>query len=61
MIKLGGTTSVSSVKSFQKVLNLLLNDENLRVERGNINKRYIDSNEGATKLILEKINSSINL
>lgn len=46
-----GLSAVQTADEFILVLNELLNNPELRLETGNINKRYIEENVGATQIV----------
>ncbi|PHR68948.1 MAG: 3-deoxy-D-manno-octulosonic acid transferase [Lutibacter sp.] len=59
LVNLEGCLVVNSQDELNKQLNLLFSDADYRKERGNINKKYIADNIGATSKVLEYISTKI--
>ncbi|MGA0374376.1 MAG: 3-deoxy-D-manno-octulosonic acid transferase [Flavobacteriaceae bacterium] len=53
--KKGGISSVKSPEEFEKISTVLLNDQKLVEQMGEINQNYIKSSRGASKYIIETI------
>jgi 3-deoxy-D-manno-octulosonic-acid transferase len=59
LVNIGGCISVKNQEEFTENLIALKNDENFRKRTGIINKRYIEDNLGATKLIMNYLKDKI--
>jgi 3-deoxy-D-manno-octulosonic-acid transferase len=59
LVNIGGCISVKNQEEFTENLITLKNDENYRKRTGIINKRYIEDNLGATKLIMNYLKDKI--
>ena len=59
LVNIGGCISVKNQEEFTENLITLKNDENFRKRTGIINKRYIEDNLGATKLIMNYLKDKI--
>lgn len=59
LVTTGGCISVKNQEEFTENLITLKNDENFRKRTGIINKRYIEDNLGATKLIMNYLKDKI--
>lgn len=57
LVTLKGVLSINNSTEFQSQLNTYFADENLRKETGQINHRFIQEQQGATKKVLNAINS----
>ena len=55
LIQQGGVVSISSQSEARKNLLLLMQDNRIRKEKGDINQRFIQANMGATKRVLNKL------
>lgn len=55
LIALGGLSSVSSLIEFERLINDLIHNKNLREEKGDINYQFIEKNKGAVVQILNYI------
>jgi 3-deoxy-D-manno-octulosonic-acid transferase len=55
LIQQGGVVSISSQHEARKNLLLLMQDNRVRKEKGDINQRFIQANMGATKRVLDKL------
>ena len=55
LIQQGGVVSISSQQEARKNLLQLMQDKRIRKDKGDINKRFIRANLGATKRVLEKL------
>jgi 3-deoxy-D-manno-octulosonic-acid transferase len=55
LIQQGGVDSISSQHEARKNLLLLMQNNRIRKEKGDINQRFIQANMGATKKVLEKL------
>ena len=55
LVKAGGVFSISSQHEARKNLLLLMKDNRIRKEKGDINQRFIHTNIGATKRVLDKL------
>ena len=53
--KKGGISSVKSPDDFEKISTVLLNNQKLVEQMGEINQNYIKSSRGASKYIIETI------
>jgi len=51
----GGVVTISSQHEARKNLLLLMQDKRIRKEKGDINQRFIQTNMGATKRVLDKL------
>ncbi|MCE2614014.1 3-deoxy-D-manno-octulosonic acid transferase [Flavobacteriaceae bacterium D16] len=58
LVALKGIYSVASAKAFNKTLDTLLDNEELRNSTGNINSNYINQNIGATRKILDYLQNT---
>ncbi|PKV49603.1 3-deoxy-D-manno-octulosonic-acid transferase [Aquimarina sp. MAR_2010_214] len=58
--KLAGLFSVSSANEFSQILNKLVEDKKLREKTGMISGHFINSNTGATGMIMAYLNKKIN-
>ncbi|TPN85925.1 3-deoxy-D-manno-octulosonic acid transferase [Aquimarina algicola] len=58
--KLAGLYSVSSTKEFSEVMNKFINDQKFRERTGMIAGHFINSNTGATKVIVDYIDAKFN-
>ena len=59
LVKIGGCISIKNKEEFTESLINLKKDENLRRLTGVINKRYIQDNLGATKLIMNYLKNTL--
>ena len=59
LVKIGGCISINNQKEFTATFINLKNDENFRKLTGIINKKYIEDNLGATKLIMNYLKDKI--
>ncbi len=59
LVKIGGCLSINNQDEFTKTFIQLKNDENFRNLTGIINKKYIEDNLGATKLIMNSLKDKI--
>ena len=59
LVKIGGCISIANQEEFTSNLISLKKDENFRKLTGVINKRYIEDNLGATKLIMNYLKEKI--
>ena len=59
LVKIGGCISIKNQEEFTSNLINLKKDENFRKLTGVINKRYIEDNLGATKLIMNYLKEKI--
>ncbi len=59
LVKIGGCISIKNQVEFTSNFISLKNDENFRMLTGVINKRYIQDNFGATKLIMNYLKEKI--
>lgn len=59
LVKIGGCISIENQQEFTEAFNNLKNDENFRNLTGNINKKYIQENLGATELIMNYLREKI--
>jgi 3-deoxy-D-manno-octulosonic-acid transferase len=59
LVKIGGCISINNRKEFTENLINLKNDENFRKLTGVINRKYIEDNLGATKLIMNYLKDKI--
>ena len=59
LIRLKGCISIENVIDLEKNLSLLFNDEEIRINRGTIAKKYILDNIGSTKIIMKYINTTV--
>jgi 3-deoxy-D-manno-octulosonic-acid transferase len=59
LVKIGGCISIKNQQEFTENLEHLKNDANFRKLTGTINKKYIEDNLGATKLIMNYINNHL--
>ena len=55
LIQQGGVVSISSQHEARKKLLLLMKDNGIRKEKGDINQCFIHTNMGATKRVLDKL------
>ncbi|MEC7287021.1 MAG: 3-deoxy-D-manno-octulosonic acid transferase, partial [Bacteroidota bacterium] len=55
LLKLKGLVSVSSSEQFSRELNKIIVNKKLRISMGEANKKFIKSNTGSTKTIIQKI------
>ncbi len=55
LLKLKGLVSVSSSEQFSHELNKIIVNKKLRISMGEANKKFIKSNTGSTKTIIQKI------
>jgi 3-deoxy-D-manno-octulosonic-acid transferase len=55
LIQQGGVVSISSQHEARKNLLLLMQDNRIQKEKGDINQRFIQANMGATKRVLDKL------
>ncbi|MEQ6124939.1 glycosyltransferase N-terminal domain-containing protein [Pseudotenacibaculum sp. MALMAid0570] len=60
LVRLKGCISVSNQQEFSEVFDQLKEDTNFRKNTGKINQKYIQDNKGATKEIMNYINTKIN-
>ena len=59
LVKIGGCISISNQQEFSDTFLKLKEDESFRNLTGNINKRYIQDNLGATTLIMNYLKNKI--
>ena len=59
LVKIGGCISVSKQQEFTKVFINFKKDENFRKLTGTINKKYIQNNLGATKIIMNYLKTKL--
>ncbi len=59
LVKIGGCISVSNQQEFTKVFINFKKDENFRKLTGTINKKYIQDNLGATKIIMNYLKTKL--
>ena len=59
LVKIGGCISINNQEEFTATFINLKNDENFRQLTGIINKKYIEDNLGATKLIMNYLKDKI--
>ena len=55
LVQKGGVVSIASQQEARKNLLLLMQDNKIRKEKGVINQRFVQSNMGATKRVLDKL------
>lgn len=61
LVKIGGCISIKNQEELNENLVTLENDANCRSLRGNINKKYIEDNLGATTLIMNYLNDKLEV
>lgn len=59
LVKIGGCISIKNQAELNKNFITLKNDANFRSLTGNINKKYIEDNLGATKLIMNYLKDTL--
>ena len=59
LVKIGGCISIKNQAEFNKNFIALKNDANCRSLIGNINKKYIEDNLGATSIIMNYLNDKL--
>ena len=59
LVKIGGCISIKNQEEFTSIFINLKKDENFRNLTGIINKRYIQDNLGATKLIMNYLKNQL--
>jgi 3-deoxy-D-manno-octulosonic-acid transferase len=59
LVGLKGCISISNQGEFLRVLMKLKSDEEYRKSTGKINQKYIQKNLGATKLIMDYLNTHL--
>lgn len=59
LVKLKGCISIQNQKDFSSIFTKLYKDEGFRKSTGDINKKYIEQNLGATKLIMDYLNTKL--
>ena len=60
LVDQGGCFVVHNKEEFNTKLKCLFTDTNTRLEKGEITKKFISKNIGATKIVLDYINSKIS-
>ncbi len=60
LVDLKGCISVKNQTEFSAIFEKLKTDNNFRVKTGEINRNYIQNNQGATKKIMNYINEKLN-
>ena len=59
LVKIGGCISIKNQEEFTENFITLKNDANFRSLTGNINKKYIEDNLGATTIIMDYLNDKL--
>ena len=60
MVALKGCISVNNQEEFSRIFHQLKKDEIFREITGNINKKYIQDNIGATEIIMNYVSKKID-
>jgi 3-deoxy-D-manno-octulosonic-acid transferase len=61
LIHLGGAIAVNSSIEFYKTFNELIDNDKIRAEKGNLNRRYISDNKGAADIICKQLHTFFSL
>lgn len=55
LVNLGGCISVSNQEEFEAAVSILLEDTNIKIQKGAISKKYVQEHTGATRSIIDYI------
>ena len=58
LVNLGGCISISNEKQLRKTLNNLIQNEDVRLEKGHICSTFVQMNKGAAEIVLKNISSN---